>query len=171
MKIITLFFLLLIVSIPTNLQSQSIDNKLNEVKPYFTPLEKFDPSRDAGKDIDLTILEAKRSNRRILLDVGGEWCIWCHRLDTMFIKNPEVEKYLHDNFVVVKVNYSKENKNEKTLSRFPKIPGYPHIFVLDKNGKLLISKSSGDFENGKGHDPKVVLAFLKKWSIKKLDRL
>jgi len=129
-------------------------------------LAKFDPSRDAAKDIDLAILEAKRTNRRILLDVGGEWCIWCHRLDTMFIKNPGLDKYLHDNFVVVKVNVSKGNKNEKVLSRYPKIPGYPHIFILEMNGKLLKSKSSGDFEKGKGHDPKVVFAFLKKWSLK-----
>jgi len=163
-KILLLFFIIIIAAINVNSQTKDKTNK--EVKPYFTPLEKFDPSRDALKDIELAILEAKRTNRRILLDVGGEWCIWCHRLDTMFIKNPNVDKFLHDNFVVVKVNYSKENKNEEFLSQFPKIPGYPHIFILDKDGKLLKSKSSGDLEKGKGHDPKVVLAFLKKWSIK-----
>ena len=166
MKKLTLLFLFITLLIPFNLSSQTTDKRSTIVKPFFIPLEKFDPSRDAAKDIDLAVLEAKRTNRRILLDVGGEWCIWCHRLDTMFIKNPKVDKYLHDHFVVVKVNVSKENKNEKVLSRYPKIPGYPHIFVLEKDGTLLVSKSSGDFEKGKGHDPKIVLAFLEKWAIK-----
>ncbi|MCH7827823.1 MAG: thioredoxin family protein [Bacteroidetes bacterium] len=143
MKKNAVIFLLFIFIIPFNLSSQTIEKRSKIEKPYFTPLKKFDPSRDAAKDIDLVILEAKRTNRRILLDVGGEWCIWCHRLDTMFIKNPKVDKYLNDHFVVVKLNYSKENKNEKVLSRYPKFPGFPHIFILDKDGKFLKSKKHG----------------------------
>jgi thioredoxin-related protein len=125
--------------------------------------DKFDPKRDAAKDIAAAVAEAKQTNRRVLLDVGGEWCIWCRRLDTLFVKNPDLGKYLHDNFVVVKVNYSKENKNEKVLSRYPKIQGYPHFFVLDNDGKLLRSQDTGELESGKGHDRDKVLAFLKTW--------
>ncbi|PJA98260.1 MAG: thiol-disulfide isomerase [Ignavibacteriales bacterium CG_4_9_14_3_um_filter_30_11] len=162
-KTAILFFIFSVVS--CNLFAQTTDRKNIDVKPFFTPLEKFDPLRDAGKDIEMAIKEAQRTNRRIILDIGGEWCIWCHRIDTMFLKNPEVGKYLHDNFVVVKLNVSKENKNEKVLANYPEVPGYPHIFVLEKDGKLLISQNTGDFEKGKGHDPNIVLAFLKKWSI------
>ncbi len=68
------------------------------------------------------------------------------------------------NFVVVKVNYSKENKNEQFLSQFPKIPGYPHLFVLESSGKLLQSQSSGELESGDHHDHDKILAFLKKWA-------
>jgi len=125
---------------------------------------KFDPSRDAQKDIDNAIVEAKKSDKRILLDVGGEWCIWCHRLDSLFTNNPDLSKYMYDNYVVVKVNYSPENKNENVLSQFPKIPGYPHLFVLNKSGKLLHSQDTGLLESGKGHDKNKVMAFLKKWA-------
>lgn len=130
-------------------------------------VEQFDPSRDAAKDLQSAIAVAERENKRIILDVGGEWCIWCHRLDTLFVKNPGLAAFRNDHYVYVKINYSKENKNEKFLSQFPEIPGYPHWFLLDSNGKLLLSKSSGDFESGKGHDPKIVMAFLKKWEKKK----
>jgi hypothetical protein len=64
----------------------------------------------------------------------------------------------------VKVNFSEENKNEKVLSRYPKIEGYPHIFVLEKNGKLLHSQDTGLLESGDHHDHDKVLAFLKKWA-------
>src|SRR5436309_3125617 len=92
---------------------------------------RFDPKRDADRDIHEAITEAKLTAKRVLLDVGGEWCIWCHRLDTLFATNPDLDEFMHNNFVVVKINYSNENKNEKVLSQYPKIPGYPHLFVLD----------------------------------------
>ncbi|MCH7973022.1 MAG: hypothetical protein IH949_03895 [Bacteroidetes bacterium] len=52
------------------------------------------------------------------------------------------------------------------MARYPKFPGFPHFFILDKDGKFLKSKSSGEFEPGKGHDPNKVLTFLMKWSLK-----
>jgi thioredoxin-related protein len=125
---------------------------------------RFDPNRDAAKDIQNGLVEAQHMNKRVLLDVGGEWCIWCHRLDTLFVKNPDLDAFMHKNFVVVKVNYSKENKNEKVLSHYPKIPGYPHLFVLDSNGTLLCSQDTGELESGKGHDRNKVYVFLQKWS-------
>lgn len=128
------------------------------------PVEKFDPARDAASDIKAAVAEAKSSNRRVLLDVGGEWCIWCHRLDSLFATHSDLSVYLHSHYVVVKVNYSKENKNEPVLSQYPKIPGYPHFFVVDSDGKLLKSQDTGELEAGKGHDPAKVMAFLKKWA-------
>ena len=73
---------------------------------------------------------------------------------------------MQKNFVVVKVNYSKENKNEKFLSQYPKIPGYPHLFVLESTGKFLHSQGSGDLESGDHHDHDKVFEFLKKWAPK-----
>lgn len=124
---------------------------------------KFDPARDPAADVQVAIVEAKRTGKRILLDVGGEWCIWCRRLDTLFMKNPDLADQLHQGFVTVKVNYSKENKNEKFLSGLPKIPGYPHLFVLDSNGMLLHSQETGVLESGKGYDPAKIVDFMNSW--------
>ncbi len=133
----------------------------------FVPLTKFDPARNPGDDLKIVIEEAQQSNRRILLDVGGEWCIWCHRLDELIDSTKELKDYLHKYFVVLKVNVSKENKNEEFLKQYPEVPGYPHLFVLDKNGKFLHSQNTGDLEAGKGHDKNKIIAFLKKWTGKK----
>jgi thioredoxin-related protein len=125
---------------------------------------KFDPSRDAAKDIEVGTAEAKRTNRHVLLDVGGEWCIWCHRLDAFFADNVDVDMLMKKNFVVVKVNYSKENKNEEVLSRYPRVKGYPHLFVLDQDGRLLHSQDTGELEAGKGYDKSKMEAFLAQWA-------
>jgi thioredoxin-related protein len=142
--------------------------KVKSEVPLWTPLEKFDETRNPTADLKLAVQEAIRSNRRILLDVGGEWCIWCHRLDTLFIRNADLARFLNDNFVVVKVHYdNKKNRNEAFLLQYPKIPGYPHFFVLEKNGRFLVSQNTGELEEGKGHSKEKVLAFLQKWSPKK----
>lgn len=128
---------------------------------------KFDPTRDAAKDIQEGVAEAKRTGKRVLLDVGGEWCIWCKRLDQLFEENRDLAEFLHQNFVVVKVNYSKETKNEAVLAQYPKVAGYPHLFVLENDGTLLHSQDTGKLEKGKGHDREKVFGFLKAWAPKK----
>jgi len=126
--------------------------------------EKFNPARDADADIRAAVAEASRTGRRVLLDVGGEWCVWCRRLDTLFATHDEIRKFRDEHYVVVKVNWSPENKNESVLSRYPKVAGYPHLFVLDGDGTLLRSQDTGALEKGKGHDPAKVMAFLKQWA-------
>jgi len=132
--------------------------------PATESREKFDPTRDAAKDIADAVVLASKESKRILLDVGGEWCIWCHKLDKFFNDNKDAADFLHANFIVVKVNYSKENKNEKVLSAYPPVKGYPHLFVLDSSGKLLHSQDTGELESGDHHDHDKVLSFLRAWA-------
>jgi thioredoxin-related protein len=131
-----------------------------------TQREKFDPKRDSEKDLQDAITLAAKTNQRILLDVGGEWCSWCHKLDKFFQDNKDVSEFLHSNFIVVKINYSKENKNEKFLLKYPQVKGYPHLFILDSKGKLLHSQDTGALESGDHHDHDKVFNFLKKWAPK-----
>lgn len=129
----------------------------------YLPVTKFDPARDAVKDIADALAEAQKTGRNVILDVGGEWCIWCKRLDEFFEQNDDVREFMEKNYVVVKINWSKENKNEVVLSRYPKIPGYPHLFVLDASGNLLHSQNTGDLESGDHHDRDKVMGFLQQW--------
>jgi thiol:disulfide interchange protein len=130
----------------------------------YEPVHHYDPARDAAKDINAAVAEAARSGKRVLLEVGGEWCIWCHRLDAFWEQNPDIAKLLDDNFVMVKINFSPDNENQAVLSRYPEIPGYPHFFVLDADGSLLHSQDTGKLETGDHHDPDKMLAFLNEWA-------
>jgi thioredoxin-related protein len=128
--------------------------------------EKFDPARDSEKDLHIAIALATKTHQRILLDVGGEWCSWCHKLDKFFQDNKDVSAFLQKNYIVVKVNFSKENKNETFLAKYPVIKGYPHLFVLDDKGKFIHSQDTGLLESGDHHDHDKVFDFLKKWAPK-----
>ena len=159
---VSLFVILLLSLVICN-------NNNAQEKSYkkYTAVTKFDPARNPEQDVKEAEAEAKRSDRRIILDVGGDWCIWCHRIDNFIDGHKDLSNLLHNNFVVVKVNYSPENKNEKFLSQYPKIPGYPHFFVLNEDGKLIHSQNTGALEKAKGYDKDKFITFLKKWGPKR----
>jgi thioredoxin-related protein len=132
----------------------------------YIPVSEYDPKRDASRDILDAVDEAQRSNRNVLLEVGGQWCSWCHTLDGFFAANPDLRQLRDQNFVTVKVNYSEENENKRVLARYPSISGYPHIFFLDARGKLLFSQDTGLLEKGPSYDLKKLTAALTKWGPK-----
>jgi thioredoxin-related protein len=137
----------------------------------YIPVREYDASRNAAQDIQAAQAEARRTAKRVLVQVGGAgaWCDWCHFMDTFFQTHPELVELRDRYFVTVKVSVSVENQNKEVLSQYPKIFGYPHFFVLDAQGKLLQSQQTSQLEMGQGntYDPQKVRAFLLDWGEQK----
>jgi len=125
---------------------------------------KFDPDRDAAADVAAAVARARAEGKRVLVDVGGEWCSWCHVMDRFFERDAEAARLRDARYVWVKVNYSPENRNTALLSRWPRVAGYPHLFVLDGDGHLLHSQDTGELESGRGYDRMRFIAFLERWA-------
>jgi len=136
----------------------------SETAPAAQLAGAFDPARDPANDLQVAIAAAKREDKRIILDVGGDWCGWCRRLDALVDGDAGIRAFRDSHFVWMKVNYSEENENRGFLSRFPQAKGYPHLFVLDSDGELLHSQFTGVLEQGKGYDRDKLIAFLKRWA-------
>lgn len=128
---------------------------------------KYNPKADSKADLQAALAHASKEGRNVLMDVGGEWCSWCHRMDKFISDHAELRTLLEQNYVLVKVNFSEENKNEAFLAGYPKVAGYPHLFVLDAKGGLLESKNTGDLEEGKSYDLSRFVEFLKQYSPRK----
>jgi hypothetical protein len=58
----------------------------------------------------------------------------------------------------------KENRNQAFLSRWPKVAGYPHFFILDAKGRLLHSQDTSALEATKDYDPVAFREFLLEWA-------
>jgi hypothetical protein len=131
------------------------------------PELKFDAQTDPSEELSAATAEATANKRRILLKVGGDWCIWCHRLDHFIEAHADLDRLLHDHYVVQLVNYSPENRNEAFLAQYPPVAGYPHLFVLDSDGSLLHSQDTEALESGTGlgYDEERLREFLTKWSL------
>jgi thiol:disulfide interchange protein len=129
----------------------------------------FDVHADADSQIAAAISTATAEHKNILLDFGANWCIWCHRLHTTFETDATVAKALKDNYIVVMVDVNSrrgESRNAAVIERYgnPVQHGIPVLVVLDSSGKQLITKDSGDFEEGGTHSPAKITAFLAQWA-------
>lgn len=126
--------------------------------------EKFNPLRDPAADLKAAVTAAKIGGKRIIIDVGGEWCVWCHILDSYLTANSELAKILDENYIWLKINMSEENENKEFLSAYPAIKGYPHLFVLETDGTFLHSQDTAPLESRKSYDEILFKNFLIKWA-------
>jgi len=132
--------------------------------PKFSKV--YDDQRDPFKDAVAAIKLAKETNRNVLIEIGGNWCTWCHRMDAFLDKNPEVYQALHHNYVVLKVSVSDSNENEAFMKSLPPVLGYPHMYVSTNTGKMLLSKDTAELQEDGDYSVKNWLSFINKWQVK-----
>lgn len=113
--------------------------------------QKYDPTRDPTKDLQLAASKASKESKYVLVMVGGEWCTWCKTLEAHFKNEPKMYSEFTSVFEIMKVNYSKENKNDEFLSPFPKIKGYPHFLIFNDKSELISSIDSSPFKKDKAY--------------------
>ena len=123
----------------------------------------FDPQRDPFADGHAAIELARQTGRHILIELGGDWCRWCHVMDDFFARNADLKAELHDTFVMLKVNVSDANDNATFLAAFPKPLGYPHMYIANSDGQLLESKDTAEFLQHGNYSRQRFQAFFKKW--------
>jgi thioredoxin-related protein len=151
-------FLALILILPTVLKSQE-------------PVKIYNPDADAVKELTDAMQKAKAENKHVLVQVGGNWCPWCVELHGFFESEARIDSILKADYVLVRVNYSKENKNPAVMASldFPQRFGFPVLLILDQNGKRLHTQDTGYLELDKGYDTEKVSRFLLNWSVAAVD--
>lgn len=124
-------------------------------KPYH-------PDDNAEKKIANLIAQAKAENKNIILQAGGNWCIWCVRFNNFVQTTPELKNVVDQNYLYYHLNYSPENKNEKVFEKYGdpgKKFGYPVFIVLDQNGNMIHTQDSALLEEGNAYSLQKVKAF------------
>ena len=131
----------------------------------------YNPEDDAKVEISMALKKAKKEGKHVLLQIGGNWCVWCKAFDKMVFSNDTLKQARVKNFVVYHLNYSKENKNESVLASldFPQRFGFPVFVILDEEGNRIHTQNSAYLEEGKGHSIKKTLQFFNQWSPTALD--
>lgn len=141
---------------------------------FFTQAQQttvYNPNADAEAEIAAALKQAKAENKHVFLQIGGNWCSWCLLFNKYAHENDTIKTAFDKNYVVVHVNYSKEQKNEKLLSSlgYPQRFGFPVFVILDAKGNRQHTQNTALLEQGHGYDTKRVLGFLENWSPKALD--
>jgi thiol:disulfide interchange protein len=158
-----LFFITAIIALSFTAKAQEA------AKPEGPKL--YNPAADAKADIAAAVKKAQAQHKNILLQIGGNWCVWCLRFNDLVTTDADLNKYMNDNYVVLHINWSPENKNEALLANlgYPQRFGFPVFVVLDDKGNRLHTQNSAYLEEGKGHSKAKVMEFFEGWSPKALD--
>lgn len=131
-------------------------------KPYH-------PEENAEAKIAELTAQAKKENKNIMIQAGGNWCIWCLRFNNYVQTTPELKKLVDNNYIYYHLNYSPDNKNEKIFAKYGNPGdkyGYPVFIVLDKDGKQIHTQDSSVLEEGKGYSLDKVKKFFEDWKPK-----
>jgi len=159
MKLIfTVFFILTshLLSVPA-----FAEHKI--VLPAFSQL--YSEQRDPFKDAVAAIKLAQETNRNVLIEIGGNWCTWCHKMDAFLEKNPEVYHQLHSKFVLLKISVSDANENEAFMKSLPPVLGYPHMYVSTSAGKMILSKDTAELQEDGQYSTQRWLTFINDWQV------
>lgn len=125
----------------------------------------FDPNSDPFANIQQAIEQARRERKNVLLDLGGDWCIWCHRLEAFIHSHDELRELRDKHYVTLKVYVGNDDeRNVEFLSRLPPFEGVPHLLVYNSRGQLLCSQATDPFEEGESYNFELIKAFLQRWA-------
>lgn len=131
----------------------------------------YNPDANAKADIAAALKQAAVEKKHVLLQIGGNWCIWCKRLNKFVNDDPALKQAQDKDYIVYHLNYSKENKNLpmlKTLG-FPQRFGFPVLVILDTKGNRLHTQNTGILESADSYDKQKLLDMYKQWSPAALD--
>jgi len=95
------------------------------------------------------------NTKKVFIDVYTDWCGWCKKMDKDTFQNPEVAKYMQENFYMVKFDAEGKEPIEFDGKTFEYVPSgrrgyhqlaaallnnrlsYPTVVFLDENMKML----------------------------------
>lgn len=129
----------------------------------------YDEKAVGSEQIAAALARAKRENRRVLVQWGGNWCSWCVLLSEFEKSNGKVSKELLYEYDVVKIDIGTwdKPKHEDLAAKYGAEikKGVPYLTVLDADGKVVLNQETGPLETGDNakpaYDAAKVLDFLK----------
>ena len=141
-----------------------------------TPVKPYNENQDIRADLKKALEQAKKENKNVLIQLGGNWCSWCMRFHALVNGTPKVDSLMKENYIyfLLNVPQQKDKRDYEIFKEFeyPNRFGYPVFVILDKNGKRLNTQDSDAFEyfnpNVKGYDTTKVVRFLTLWTPKAL---
>ncbi|MBW8815435.1 MAG: thioredoxin family protein [Caulobacterales bacterium] len=110
-----------------------------------TPLPyPYDEKADANAQLEKAIARAKASHKRVLVDLGGNWCGDC-RILAATLELPEMKSFVGKHFEMISVDVGRFDKNLQIPARYgihERLEGVPAVLVIDPaTDKQLVGKA------------------------------
>lgn len=126
----------------------------------------YDTSADADAAVNAAFAQARASGKRVLIDLGGNWCADCIILSNV-MRLPEVAPFIAANYEVVMVDVGRFNRNLQIPARFGithRLEGVPFMLVVDPDGKLLNTGHTASLDEARTMEPQAMVDWLASWT-------
>ena len=109
-----------------------------EQLPVVT-MQPYDEAANADAQVAAAFARAQKSHKRVLIDLGGNWCGDCIILAN-FVKLPEMHRFMAAHYEEVSVDVGRFNRNLQIPARFgftKRLEGVPALLIATPDGKLV----------------------------------
>ncbi len=134
--------------------------------PQPLPLP-YDEKADADAQVAAARALAKKTHKRLLIDLGGNWCLDC-RLLAGTISLPELKRFVDSKFVVVTVDIGRFDKNGQIAAGYGikgRLKGVPAVLVVDpRTNRLLNAGHETELADARSMGPQALADWLAKWA-------
>ena len=128
----------------------------------------YDESVDAQAQVSQALAKAKADNKQLMIVFGANWCGDCKMLDGEF-KKPAMKALLDANYVVVKVDVNRFNKNLDVVKPYGEVikKGIPSIVIATPANQLVYATNGGELADARKMGEAGVAEFFKALAAKK----
>jgi thiol:disulfide interchange protein len=126
----------------------------------------YDGNANADADVAAAFARARKSHKRVLLDMGGNWCGDCVVLANIMLL-PEMKPFMTRHFEFVSVDVGRFNKNLQIPTSFGvKIDGgVPAILVVEPDGRTVVNPSNiSALEDARHMTPQALADWIAQWA-------
>lgn len=126
----------------------------------------YNEKADANSDVAAAFARAKASGKRVLIDLGGNWCPDCIVLANVMAL-PELKPFLDAHYEIVAVDVGRFDRNLQVPARFGltnRLKGVPTVLILTPGGKLLNPDDPFTLADASTMKPQVIADWLAKWA-------
>ena len=129
-------------------------------------VQPYNEAANADAQVAAAFARAQKSHKRVLIDLGGNWCVDCIVLAN-FVRLPEMRHFMEAHYEEVLVDVGRFNRNLQIPARFgitERLKGVPALLIVTPDGKLV----NGDniFATADAHSmtPQAIAAYLAKYA-------
>ena len=145
---------------PPKVRVQSLaDLPVVVMKPY-------DESANADATVNAAFVRAKKDGKRVLIDLGGNWCTDCIVLANV-LELPEVKSFVDAHFEFVEVDVGRFDRNLQIQKRFgfdKKLEGLPSLLIAEPDGTLVNKGHVSALADDRTMTPQGIANWLAQWA-------
>ena len=129
-------------------------------------VQPYNEAANADAQVAAAFARAQKSHKRVLIDLGGNWCVDCIVLAN-FVRLPEMRRFMEAHYEEVLVDVGRFNRNLQVPARFgitERLKGVPALLIATPDGKLVNGDNIFATANAHSMTPQALAAYLAKYA-------